>query len=166
MNQNNFAIELSQFHQNIAQADQASGCWESLQTLTNAVVGSKLFTIMQTDMVNGIANRSFTSDPKSYPVSGSKPIVRNRWFNTIFEDKRTFVANTIAEIVEVFPDHELIWSLGCGSVVNLPVFIGAAPVGTLNVLHEEHYYSAERVARIETVLAEPTRKAFDAAHRF
>lgn len=162
MNQNNFKAELSDFNQHIAEADRVSECWQALCTLTNAVVGSRLFTIMQTDMVDNIARRAFTSDPQSYPVSGSKPIVHNRWFKTIFEEKRTFVANTIVEIADVFPDHELIWSLGCGSVVNLPIFIDGTPVGTLNVLHEEHYYSADRVSRIETVLTEPTHQAFHA----
>jgi len=40
----------------------------------------------------------------------------------------------------VFFDHELIASLGCGSILNLPVATGGRILGTLNVLHEEHWY--------------------------
>ncbi len=41
-------------------------------------------------------------------------------------DKRTFVANDIDGIAAVFSDHELIQSLGCESVVNVLIVVGAA----------------------------------------
>ena len=64
---------------------------------------------------------------------------------------KTFVANTIEEIAEVFPDHELIRSLGCESCLNLPIFINGEMRGTLNCLHEAGHYTPERVAAAETL---------------
>ncbi len=72
------------------------------------------------------------------------------------------MANTIAEIAKVFPDHELIWSLGCGSVVNLPIVIGGKVVGTMNALDAEHHYDQERVAVAER-LRLPAKAAWLAA---
>ena len=42
------------------------------------------------------------------------------------------MANTKEDLAKIFFDHELIWSLGCGSVINLPIVIGGQVVGTLN----------------------------------
>ena len=62
--------------------------------------------------------------PDDYPVSGEKTLQHNKWTETVLHRHETFVANSIEEIAEVFPDFELIRSLGCESCLNLPVVIG------------------------------------------
>lgn len=136
----------------------------ALHQLADAVVGVKLFTVMETDMAAGVARRSFSSDPEAYAVSGSKPINRTEWFDRVHIERKPFVANTIADIAEVFPDHELIWSLGCGSVVNLPIAVDDAFKGTVNLLHEEHFYTPERVELIAMHLSGPAERAYTATH--
>jgi GAF domain-containing protein len=138
--------------------------WSALQALAQAAVGAKLFTIMRVDFEKDVAARVHTSDPVSYAVSGTKPINRTRWFDIVHVERRPFVANTIAEIAEVFPDHETIRSLGCGSVINLPVVIGGELAGTLNLLHEERFYTAERIEAAKA-LSLPAKAAFLAANR-
>ena len=103
------------------------------------LVGAKLFTVMTVDWDNERAGRIFTSHPEAYPVSGSKPIHRDAWFDVVHKERKPFVANTIADIAKVFPDHETIWGLGCGSVVNLPIEIAGAMVGTVNLLDAEQF---------------------------
>jgi len=46
----------------------------------------------------------------------------------------------------VFFDHALIASLGCDSVLNLPVVHGECVLGTLNLLHEADWYGEEDIA--------------------
>ena len=89
---------------------------------------------------------------------------RTHWFDIVHGERRPFVANTIEEIAEVFPDHETIRSLGCGSVINLPVVIADQLAGTLNLLDEEHYYTAERDEAAKA-LSLPAKAAFLAALR-
>ncbi|MGQ3211850.1 MAG: GAF domain-containing protein [Shinella sp.] len=120
---------------------------------------------MEANIAEEISSRSYSSDPESYPVSGSKPINRTRWFDAIHVERQSFVANTIADIATVFPDHEQIWSLGCGSVVNLPIFIADDFMGTMNILHEEHFYTSERVKLVTDVLSIPAKLAFLASPR-
>ncbi len=156
---------LTAFSQAIANEKQAGSAYAALEALVQAVVGVKLFTVMEADMEAGISRRSYSSDPESYPVSGSKPINRTHWFDTVHVERRPFVANTIAEIATVFPDHEQIWSLGCGSVVNLPIFIAGEFMGTMNILHEEHFYTAERVKLVTNVLRIPAMLALLASRR-
>jgi hypothetical protein len=45
-----------------------------------------------------------------------------------------------------FFDHELIASLGCGSCMNLLVIHDGVLLGTINMLHEEGYYSEADLA--------------------
>ena len=79
--------------------------------------------------------------------------------------KRSFVANTLADIATVFPDYELIGSLGCGSVINLPVTEGGEVVATVNMLDSEQHYTPQRVALAEAHLHTPALQAFQAAAR-
>jgi hypothetical protein len=134
------------FNAAIEAAFVPGAAWQALQRFADSLIGAKLFTVMTVDMPNELARRQFTSDPVAYPASGSKPIQYNRWFDIVHKQRQNFVANTIAEIATVFPDHETIWSLGCGSVVNVPVVIDNVLVATVNMLHEEHFYTPERVA--------------------
>ena len=153
---------LADFDRTIATARGAEAAWQALRTAADALVGAKLFTVMTVDMVKQLAGRVFTSDPKSYPVSGTKPIHYDDWFDIVHRQRLPFVANTIADIAKVFPDHETIWSLGCGSVINLPIEIGGEMVGTVNMLDVEHYYTPERVALCSS-LSLPAKTAFLAA---
>jgi len=77
----------------------------------------------------------------------------------VHKDRRYFVANTIADIAKVFPDYELIDSLGCQSVVNMPVVLGRELVGTVNMLDVEGHYTPERVELIKEIIAVPAKLA-------
>ncbi|MGB3025019.1 GAF domain-containing protein [Paradevosia shaoguanensis] len=156
------AKALADFDLAIANAKDTEAPWRALEALAQVVVGAKLFTVMKVDWPNDRSGRVYSSDPAAYPVSGTKPINRTYWFDTIHTQRRPFVANTIAGIAEVFPDHEIIWSLGCGSVLNYPVSIAGEMIGTVNLLHEEHFYTPERVAAAEQ-LSLPAKLAFTAA---
>ena len=141
----------------IAQARDAQTVWTALEIYSRALSGHKLFTVMTVDMEAGLARRAFTNYPIEYPASGTKPIHRDSWFEIVHGQKRSFVANTINDIAKVFPDFELIESLGCGSVINLPVVLRGDLVSTINLLHAEHYYTAERVKFLENALTLPAK---------
>lgn len=153
-------IENADFDKSLASARSAEEAWRALEDLTASVAGFKLFTVMTVDMANGLARRAYTSHPHEYPVSGTKPITRDSWFEIVHGRQQPFIANTIVDIAKVFPDHEKIWSMGLGSVVNLPVVIEGELSATINMLHEEHYYTPERVRLIRDTLTEPSRRAY------
>ena len=156
---------LAAFDAAIAEAKGVEADFAALQTLTEATVGVKLFTYMTVDMENELARRAYTSDAVSYPTSGTKPIHYDAWFDIVHKQHAHFVANTIEDIAKVFPDYELINSLGCRSVVNMPVILGGELVGTVNMLHETGYYTPERVAAIKAVLSIPAKLAAAVAAR-
>lgn len=158
----NLSAAFRAFDSSIAADTAPDAPWVALQDLTRTVIGAKLFTIMTVDMQAGLARREYTSNPAAYPVSGTKPVHYDDWFDLIANQRRPFIANTIADIAKVFPDHETIWSLGCGSVINIPVFVGGKLLGTVNCLDVERHYTEERVEKSE-LLGIPAKLAFLAA---
>lgn len=134
----------------LAAKDQPAAYLAALERLVDERIGVRLFTTMTLDRARGVARRSHSNMPDAYPVSGEKPIPVNAWMEVI-ERGETFVANSHAEIAAVFPDHELIRSLGCESCVNIPVTIAGTVVGTLNCLHQAGHYTPERLAAAETL---------------
>lgn len=154
------------FEDEISQARTSAAAWQALCKLSHAVVGHRLFTVMTVDMEAGLARRAFSDHPAEYPVSGTKPIHRDAWFEIVHGQKRCFVANTIEDIALVFPDHELIASLGCGSVLNLPVVLRGDLVATINLLDEAGHYTAPRVADAQARLAIAARLCCALAWQF
>jgi hypothetical protein len=143
------------FDRKVALAKHPDSVWRALEELSSALDGHKLFTVMTVDMAAGLARRVYSSHPEQYPVTGTKPIHRDAWFEIVHGQRRSFVANTIADIAKVFPDFELIQSLGCASVINLPVVLQDELVATINLLHAEGHYTPQRVAELETGLSLP-----------
>lgn len=143
------------FEKALSEATDGAQAYDALCALTKATVGARLFTVMTADMDAMLACRVYTDDSDNYPTTGTKPIEMNRWFEQVHGRHEAFVSNTLADIDTVFPDAALIGKLGCGSVINLPVILGGKMVATVNILHEEGYYTPERVALAHEVLRLP-----------
>jgi hypothetical protein len=131
--------------------DQPRAAFDSLCALTRALVGVKLFTLMTYDGKRGFARRVYSNMPDAYPVSGTKPTNTTHWSRQVIDRRRTFVANDIGGIAAVFDDHALIRSLGCESVINVPVEIDGEVVGTINCLHEAGFYTPEKIEAAEAL---------------
>jgi GAF domain-containing protein len=117
-----------------------------------AALGTRLFTITTQDEAAGLARRSFTSHPVEYPVSGTKPLTRDGWYDHCIAGQQTFVANTTPEFAKYFFDHALITSLGLGSCINIPVVKGGHVLGTVNLLAEEQHFTPEKLRAYEALV--------------
>ncbi|MGV8988249.1 MAG: GAF domain-containing protein [Cypionkella sp.] len=112
-----------------------------------AALGTRLFTVTVQDEAAGLARRAYTSHDVEYPVSGTKPLTRDGWYDQCIGARQVFVANTTPEFAKYFFDHALISSLGLGSCINVPIFVPDGPVyGTVNLLAEEHHFTAAKLA--------------------
>jgi hypothetical protein len=65
----------------------------------------------------------------------------------------------------VFGDYELIGELGCESVVNLPILNKGELIATINILHEEQFYTPQKVALAQEVLTLPALAALALARQ-
>ena len=133
----------------LAESNQPQSYFSALEKQVNDTVGVKLFTLMEIDHVRNVARRNYSNMPEAYPVSGEKPRNLTKWSEQVEVAKQIFVANSIHEIAEVFPDYELIQSLGCESCMNIPVVVQDKVIGTLNCLHEAGHYTPQRIAAAE-----------------
>ena len=120
--------------------------FQALDHLSRQIVGHKLFTLMTVDRETKTAARIYSNMPNEYPVFGKKPANISSWSETVIERHQTFVANDIETISEVFDDYELIRSLGCESVINVPIIIAGQVIGTINCLAKKDHYTSDRVA--------------------
>jgi GAF domain len=139
------------FLQALAAPGQPQPTFVALEALVRREVGAKLFTIMVYDASTKMARRVYTSHASEYPVAGEKPLSEGLWSQTVIEQRRPFVANSIEAIAEVFPDYALIKTLGCASVVNWPVEFDGEVIGTINALDAAGRYTQERVARLSVL---------------
>lgn len=143
----------------ISEARTPDAAWKALEDLAGTVAGHRLFTVTVVDEAAGLVRRSYSNRPAEYATSGTKPLRGNagNWFDHVFNRRQVFVANTLGDIAQVFPDHELIGSMGLGSVVNMPITLKGEIVATINLLDEAHHYTPGRVAAAERHLAVPAR---------
>lgn len=135
----------------LASEGQPAKAFEALEALTKELVGVKLFTVITTDTKGMVAERIYSSMPSVYPVSATEQLQEDSWSDITLRDRQIFVANTIDDIAEVFEDHELILSLGYQSAINVPIVVDGDVVGTINCLHEEGFYTQDRVAAAEAL---------------
>ena len=119
-----------------------------------AALGTRLFTVTRLEEERALFARVYTSHPVEYPVSGTKPMEKDGWYDNTIAGRQTFVANTPPEFAKYFFDHALIVSLGLGSCINVPVVDGGRVLGTVNILAEAAHFTPDRLAAYEALVAE------------
>jgi GAF domain-containing protein len=149
----------------LAELDQPTAIFATLEEITKEAVGTILFTATTHDMAAMRSIRIYSGNEAAYPVGGWKPLRPGLWTTTVLEGKRPFSALTIEEIAVVFSDWELIQSLGCESALNLPTIVAGKVIGTLNLLDVKGHYTAARVEQAKA-LAPYAAVAFLTAARF
>jgi hypothetical protein len=116
--------------------------------------GTILFTITRLDPAAGVVWRDYTSHPVEYPAQGTKPLDKDEWYDACIGARKTFVANTPEGFSAHFFDHELITSMGLGSVINIPVADDAGEVRlTVNLLAGPGHFTDAKVAEYEALVA-------------
>ncbi len=135
----------------VAETGSPEDIFRQLDQLVQESIGAIIFTCSTFDTRTRMARRVYTNQQDAYPTSGLKEIIPNPWTEIVLDRGETFVANSIGDIAQVFPDHVLIASLGCGSVVNLPVKLASRFLGTVNMLHEADYFTEERMGRLSMI---------------
>ncbi|MFG1679716.1 GAF domain-containing protein [Nonomuraea sp. NPDC049269] len=125
-------------------------------------LGVRLFTVLAWIPERQALRRVHSSDPARYPVGGEKTVeVARGWLARCIEAGEPFFGPDRAAVREVFADHELIESLGCGAIINVPVVAGEKVLGVLNILDAEGRYDEESVVVAQSLapLAVPALRA-------
>lgn len=129
----------------------------ALDAAMGATIGHKLFTCLLHHPAARESERRYTNQPAAYPVGGRKPVPDSAWARRLFVEREPYIGYTADDIREVFFDHALIASLGCASVLNVPVVHDGRMLGVLNLLHEARWYDEADapLAQVFAALAAP-----------
>lgn len=117
----------------------------AIDALAQRVFGHKLFTVMRLLGDGNEVERIYSSNPAAYPVGGRKQKQDTSWGQIVLNEGKPFIARNEDELRAAFPDHELILSLGIGSIMNIPVMFKGRCVGTMNVSGDAGQYGEEDV---------------------
>ncbi len=131
-----------------AEADQPGASLRALDAALAQSPGHILFTVLISHPGLLQNERFYSNKPAEYPVGGSKPITDSPWMRRVIREGLPYIGRTREDIRDVFFDYELIWSLGCESVLNYPVRWRGQTVGTLNLLHRAGYYDEAQVPEV------------------
>ena len=129
----------------------------ALDAAMGATIGHKLFTCLLHHPAARESERRYTNQPGAYPVGGRKAVPESAWAHRLFVEHEPYIGYTADAIREVFFDHALIASLGCASVLNVPVVHDGRTLGVLNLLHEARWYDEgdAPLAQVFAALAVP-----------
>ena len=127
--------------------------FNSLDNILNDFIGHKLFTILKFDKINSKLERIHTSNPREYPLQGKKDVIRNFWQVQVLEKGIVYIGYNSQDIKNSFSDFDLIKKLGCSSVLIIPVKSGDNIKGSVNLLHEESWYSNNHVKIAQSLVS-------------
>jgi GAF domain-containing protein len=124
-----------------ANAPETGAIFRAVDALTQKTIGHRLFTIMRLHAATREVERLYSSLPHAYPVSGRKPKQGTPWGEQVLDRGEIFVANTPEEVRAAFADYELIFSLGIGAIMNVPIRFRGRSLGTMNICAEAGWFS-------------------------
>lgn len=132
-----------------ADTAQPEATFRAVDAALAASPGHILFTILIHHPALRESERFYSNMPGPYPVGGRKPVTDSPWMQRVVHGGEAYIGRTREDIREVFYDHELIWSLACESVLNMPVRWRGQTLGTLNLLHRAGHYTEAHIAGVK-----------------
>jgi len=124
----------------IAEANHRDEIFAAVADLADRHIGHKLFTVMTFDAETMRVRRLYSSDSASYPPGGAKAKRDTDWGRHVLEQGRPFIGRHADDIRASFDDYEVIFELGLGSVLNVPVRVRGQTIGTMNLLNVAEFY--------------------------
>ena len=125
--------------------------FRKIDRLIKRLIGHKLITFTVIDHSLKYVERVYTNNSKVYPLLGTKRLPKNKWSQTVIKNKKHFLGKNKKDIKKLFFDYEVIFSLGCGSIINFLVKFNDIPIGTINVLDKEYKYNHRDVKKLDTI---------------
>jgi GAF domain-containing protein len=137
----------------------------TVEEKVRAEVGVRLFTVLAWLPDRKALHRAYSSHPEQYPVGGEKTVeVAAGWLERCIVAQQPYLGPDRDAVREIFDDHELIESLGCGAIINVPVVQDGRTLGVLNILDAEGSYDDASVAaalQLAPLAAAPLRELVD-----
>jgi hypothetical protein len=127
----------------LASEQEPALLYAAIDALVQDVIGHRLFTLMKVHEASSEVERIYSSNPEAYPVGGRKEKRGTPWSRAVLDRGEIFIARTPEEVRDAFSDHALIFSLGIGSIMNVPLGYRGRRLGTMNISHESGWFTEE-----------------------
>jgi transcriptional regulator with GAF, ATPase, and Fis domain len=118
---------------------------KGLEQVLARQVGHRYMTALIYDDHAHDAERVFSSHPQVYPATGRKSFSQGPIMARVRETGKPYVAIDREALIRDYPDHEKILAMGCASLVNLPIVVAGEVIGQINLLHEQNFYSEQKI---------------------
>lgn len=135
------------------QSGQPQPLYRAIDAALGQIVGHTLFTMMVLARDGVKVRRVYSSRPDVYPVGGFKTHRQTPWGRQVLGEGRPYIGRNADDIRWGFADAELIFSLGCESIVNIPVKWDGRVLGALNLLERAGFYDESHIKRIRPFAA-------------
>ncbi len=109
------------------------GTCRILDGIIARLYGHKLFTVLRFIRKDMASERFYSSDPETYPVLGRKPTPETVWGKVVLTDGKLMISRDADDIRKNFSDHETIFALGVGSLINIPILWNGHILGSANI---------------------------------
>jgi hypothetical protein len=134
-----------------ADADQPHATFRAIDAALAETPGHVLFTVLVHHPALHQSERFYTNMPDAYPIGGSKPVTDSPWMQRVIQGGEPYIGRTREDIAANFFDHDLIHSLGCDSILNMPVRWRGQTMGTLNICHRAGFYNETQLPRVRLI---------------
>ncbi len=131
--------------------DQPHAVFRAVDAALKQQVGHILFTILISHHETRESERFYSNLPDAYPVGGKKPITDSELMQRLLVAGEPYIGRNAEDIRWAFYDHELIRSLGCDSVLNMPVRWQGRTIGTLNLLAGANHYNETHIPIVRSI---------------
>jgi GAF domain-containing protein len=136
----------------ISATEQApEALYRAVEELTQRVFGHTLFTVMAFHEATVEVERVYSSNLAAYPVGGRKRKRGTPWGSAVLDRGEIFIAHTSDDVRAAFDDHALIFSLGIGSIMNVPIGFRGRRLGTMNLSHRAQWYAKADFAAVRII---------------
>jgi GAF domain-containing protein len=122
------------------EADSQTG-FRAVDGLVQKAFGHKLLTVLQLIEETVEVERLYSSNLTAYPLGGRKQKQGTPWGERVLDCGEVSISKDREEIRNTFSDHELIFSLGVGGMINVPIMFAGRCLGTLNISHEAGHFT-------------------------
>ncbi len=134
-----------------ADPHQPEATFRAIDAALAETPGHILFTVLVHHPALKQSERFYSNQPLAYPIGGRKPVTDRPWTQRVIFGGEPYIGRTRQDIAEHFFDHDLIHSLGCDSILNMPVRWRSATVGTLNLCHRAKYYDESHLSQVKLI---------------
>jgi GAF domain-containing protein len=135
--------DLSRLNHTLRSAADRTLIFPTVEALAREVIGHRMFTIMRFDAERIEVERLYSSHSDAYPVGGRKKKARTLWADHVLHGMRVHYANTPDAVRAAFDDHDTIFCLGIGAILNIPLIFSGRCIGTMNLSHAAEWFRDE-----------------------